>query len=336
MHIDHFDYQLPAEAIAQHPAERRDQARLLVDQPDGPVHRLVRDLPTLVGQGDVLVINTSRVRPVRLHLHKPTGGAVEVLLLEPVGDRWAALVKPSRRVGDGTVLQLAADDSEIRVVVGESRGDGTRLVAIEAESGLDQALAHHGEMPLPPYISEPLAEPGRYQTVYADQPGSAAAPTAGLHFTPALLDACREAGAEIVGVDLKVGLDTFRPVQVDDLDDHQMHSEAYTVPPATWEACQQAQRVIAIGTTTVRTLESAAHSGALHGRTDIFIQPGFEFRMVDALLTNFHLPRSTLLVMIESFIGPRWRELYAEALAEGYRFLSFGDAMFLTRRSDAA
>ncbi|MDH3708103.1 MAG: tRNA preQ1(34) S-adenosylmethionine ribosyltransferase-isomerase QueA [Acidimicrobiia bacterium] len=330
MRIDRFDYDLPEPAIAQEPLDRRDASRLLVDAPAGIEHGHVSDLPRLVGPGDVVVVNDTRVRPARLHLRKETGGAVEVLLLEPLGDQWVALVRPSRRVAPGTVLRPHESPSPLQVVAGDERGDGTRLVRLEVDGSLDDALARHGEMPLPPYIGRRLADPERYQTVFAREPGSAAAPTAGLHFTPALLDRCREAGAVVATVELKVGLDTFRPVTVDDLDDHRMHTETYRVPGQTWQACLAADRVLAVGTTTVRALESAAR-GARTGRTDLFIRPGFEFRVVDRLLTNFHLPRSTLLVMIEAFMGPRWRDLYALALAEGYRFLSFGDAMLVDR-----
>jgi len=335
--IDQFDYELPEHAIAQQPLDRRDDARLLVDTDGQAQHRHVRDLPDLVGTGDLLVVNDTRVRPARLRLRKPSGGAVEVLLLEPMGDHWVALVRPSRRVTVGTVLGVGAEapGPRLEVTVGQARPDGTRLVRLEWEgASIDEVLAVHGEMPLPPYITRSLDDPDRYQTVFAHHPGSAAAPTAGLHFTAELLDRCRAAGAEVATVELDVGLDTFRPVMVDDLDDHHMHTERYRVPPATWDACRAADRVVVVGTTTLRALESAAALGELEARTDLFIRPGFEFRVVDVLLTNFHLPRSTLLVMIEAFIGPRWRDLYTEALAEGYRFLSFGDAMLIARRDD--
>jgi S-adenosylmethionine:tRNA ribosyltransferase-isomerase len=192
-------------------------------------------------------------------------------------------------------------------------------------------LEVHGELPLPPYISTPLADPARYQTVYADRAGSSAAPTAGLHLTPALLDAVRARGAQVEFVELVIGLDTFRPIQVDDLDDHPMHTERYRVPESTWAAAGEARRVVAVGTTVVRALESAAATGSLEGRTDLFLRRGSPFSVVDVLMTNFHLPRTTLLALIDAFVGPRWRDLYAEALAEGYRFLSFGDAMVLRR-----
>ena len=338
METARFDYVLPDEAIAQQPTEPRDQARLLLDRGAGavPEHRLVADLPTLLGPGDVVVVNTTRVLPARLHLRKPTGGSVEVLLLEPLGaleapadggERWEALVRPSRKVAPGTTL-VAGED--LAIEFGEVLDDGRRAVRLLA-ADVPAALARHGEVPLPPYIHEPLDDPDRYQTVFADQPGSVAAPTAGLHLTPAVLAGMRAVGAEVVGVDLWVGLGTFRPITAEQVEDHEMHSERFVVPEATWDACIRAERVVAIGTTTVRALESAAALGVLAGRTSLFLRPGSELAVVDVLLTNFHLPRSSLLLLVEAFAGPHWRELYAEALATGYRFLSFGDAMLLGR-----
>lgn len=335
MNTADLDYELPDAAIAQTPVEPRDAARLLID--DGPRrlprHGHVTDLPTLVGPGDLVVLNTTRVLPARLHLTKPTGGAVEVLLLEPLdaAERsWEALVRPSRKVAPGTTL-VAGDD--LSIVVGEDLGAGRRRVevALTDEGDLAQALERHGSMPLPPYITAPLTDPERYQTTYAREPGSVAAPTAGLHLTPEVLDGMRSAGASVATVELVVGLGTFRPIATDRVEDHRMHGERYRVPAATLAACREARRVVAIGTTTVRALESAARSGCLEGRTDLFIHGDHPFEVVDALVTNFHQPRSSLLVLIDAFIGPRWRGLYEEALAAGYRFLSFGDAMFLQR-----
>ena len=323
--VAELDYDLPAAAIAQHPVEPRDAARLLVDRgPDTPpLHSTVHDLPALVAPGDLLVVNDTRVRRARLHLRKPTGGAVEVLLVDDRGGgRWEALVRPSKKVAPGTTLTGV----DVRVVVGEDLGDGLRLV--EVVGGDPEA---EGDVPLPPYIHEPLADPARYQTVYAEQPGSVAAPTAGLHLTTEVLDRCRAKGVEVASVDLAVGLDTFRPIEVDDADDHPMHSERYRVPEATWEACQRAERVVAVGTTSVRSLEAAAATGRLEGRTDLFIKGDYPFKVVDVLLTNFHLPRSSLLLLIDAFTAGRWRELYDTALANRYRFLSFGDAMLVAR-----
>lgn len=328
-----FDYELPAAAIAQTPVEPRDAARLLVDEGPGrsPRHGHVTDLPSLVGPGDVVVLNTTRVLPARLRLTKSTGGAVEVLLLEPVDPderTWEALVRPSRKVAPGTAL-AAGDD--LAVIVGDDLGEGRRRVELELRGGADLlgALDRHGAVPLPPYITTPLSDPERYQTTYAVEPGSVAAPTAGLHLTPAVLAAVRAAGANVVPVELVVGLGTFRPIATERVDDHEMHAERYRVPAETMAACEAAERVVAIGTTTVRALESAAARGELAGRTDLFIHGDRPFAVVDALVTNFHQPRSSLLVLVDAFIGPRWRDLYAEALHAGYRFLSFGDAMFL-------
>ena len=331
-----FDYHLPDEAVAQTPAEPRDSARLLVDAGPGgaPRHLRVADLPSLLGPGDLLVVNDSRVLPARLRLRKPTGGAVEVLLLEPSGDGWEALVRPGRRVPPGSLLAPDVADGEgadLAVEVGEERPDGRRLVRLLATDP-GASLDRHGEVPLPPYIHVPLADPERYQTVYAAEPGSVAAPTAGLHLTSEVLDACRGRGASVATVDLAVGLATVRPVTADRVEDHVMHEERYRVPSGTMAACKAASRVVAVGTTTVRALESAAATGRLEGRTDLFIHDGFQFRVVDALLTNFHLPGSSLLLLVDAFVGARWRRLYETALAEGYRFLSFGDAMFLERR----
>ena len=339
---DDFAYDLPDDQIAQVPLDGRSSARLLVDLADGndPDHRHVSDLPDLVGSGDVLVLNDTRVLPARLRLTKDTGGAVEVLLLEQTGNagEWEALVRPSRRVSPG--MRLRAGD-DLTVTVGDDLGEGRRTVMLETDppagpEGVLAAVQAHGEMPLPPYLHTRLEDPERYQTVYSHRPASAAAPTAGLHLTGGVLDACRAAGATVECLELVVGLDTFRPVTADDLDDHVMHSESYTVAESTLDACRSAERVIAVGTTTVRALESAnlaaSGGGGTAGRTDLFIRPGFDFGVVDVVLTNYHLPRSTLLVMLEAFVGPRWRDLYALALAEGYRLLSFGDAMLVGRQ----
>ena len=327
--VAELDYDLPAAAIAQHPVEPRDAARLLVDRgPDTPpLHSTVHDLPALVAPGDLLVVNDTRVRRARLHLRKPTGGAVEVLLVDDRGGgRWEALVRPSKKVAPGTTLTGV----DVRVVVGEDLGDGLRLV--EVVGGDPEA---EGDVPLPPYIHEPLADPERYQTVFARRPASAAAPTAGLHLTAAVLDRCRAAGLGVATVELVVGLDTFRPVTAARLEDHPMHTESYAVPAATWDAVAATRRggghVVAVGTTVTRALESAAATGDLSGRTDLLIRPGHPWSCVDRLLTNFHVPRTTLLALVAAFVGPRWRDLYACALTERYRFLSFGDACLLTR-----
>jgi S-adenosylmethionine:tRNA ribosyltransferase-isomerase len=331
--MDAYDYPLVEDAIAQSPIEPRDAARLLVSLDPGEPgrHLHVRDLPDLLRPGDVLVVNDTRVLPARLRLRKRTGGRAEVLLLEPCtpgGQDWEALVRPGRRLAAGTVLLGPGGDPVVEV--GEPVGDGgLRRVRLLADPW------PVGEVPLPPYLHTRLVDPERYQTVYAARPASVAAPTAGLHLTREVIDACRAGGVEFATVDLAVGLDTFRPVSVPDPAQHRMHSEAYRVTAATWEACRRARadggRVVAVGTTTVRALETAAATGALEGRTALYIRPPYPFAVVDVLLTNFHLPRSSLLLLVEAFAGPRWRDLYDVALAAGYRFLSFGDAMLLGR-----
>jgi S-adenosylmethionine:tRNA ribosyltransferase-isomerase len=307
-----LDYDLPRELIAQRPLPRRDDSRLLVyDRATGETrHRRFRDLPVELPAGTLVVVNDTRVVPARLRVSRPGGGEAEVLLLEPAGEGlWEALARPTRRLRAGMRL----DGAELV----EHRGEGRWLVRLEGPPA--------GEAPLPPYIVEPLAEPDRYQTVYADEEGSAAAPTAGLHFTPELL-----AGLDVERITLHVGLDTFRPVSADDLDDHEIHSERYRVEGRAWERIRAAERVAAVGTTTVRVLESLARGAPLEGRTSLFVTPGFEFRRADALVTNFHLPRSTLLALVMAFAGvERTRRLYREAVAERYRFYSFGDAMLL-------
>ena len=290
------------------------------------VHRQVADLPGLLGPGDLLVVNDSRVLPARLRVQKQSGGNVEVLLLEQRSDgAWEALVRPGKRVPPGTVL--VNGEGQPVVEVEDRLVEGKRLVRLLAE-GVPEEL---GVVALPPYIHEPLADPERYQTVYAARPGSVAAPTAGLHLTEELLASCRERGVGVATVDLAVGLGTFRPITAARIEDHRMHAERYRVTAETMEACRAAARVVAVGTTTLRALESAAR-GPLEGRTELFIRPGFDFRVVDVLLTNFHLPHSSLLVLLAAFCGGRWRGLYEVALAEGYRFLSFGDAMLVDRQ----
>lgn len=337
--IDAFDYDLPPAAIAQQPVEPRDAARLLVDGgPDAdPTHHQVHDLPELVGPGDLIVVNDSRVRTARLALHKATGGAVEVLLLDALegedGATWEALVRPGRRVAPGQRLLTAAQrgagegaEAIELVEVGEALGGGRRRVRLlrpEAE------VLAHGEVPLPPYLHEPLADPERYQTVYSARATSVAAPTAGLHLTPEVLARCEAAGAAVARVELGVGIGTFQPITAEDVADHVVHTERYAVPERTWAACHEARRVVAVGTTTVRALESAAATGRLEGPTDLYLRRGHRFAVVGALLTNFHVPRSSLLVLVDAFVGERWRSLYEAAMADGYRFLSLGDAMFL-------
>ena len=310
MDTSSLEYDLPAELVAQAPIEPRDASRLLVyHRTSGAIeHRTFRELPDVL-DGELVVVNDTRVVPARLRLRRASGGGVEVLLVERLDQNgtWEALVRPSRRLRPGEELGP--------VVLREPLGKGRWLVEVLG--------APAGEMPLPPYIHEPLADPDRYQTVYGEEEGSAAAPTAGLHFTPDLLDTL-----DPVRVTLHVGLDTFRPVSTATLEEHELHGERYSVEPAAWDQIAAAERVLAVGTTTVRVLESVARTGELAGRTALFITPGFEFRRVNALLTNFHLPRSTLLALVMAFAGVDVvRRLYREAIAERYRFYSFGDAM---------
>jgi S-adenosylmethionine:tRNA ribosyltransferase-isomerase len=307
-----LEYSLPPELVAQYPAERRDHSRLLVyERATGEVrHRRFFELPEELGR-ELVVVNDTRVVPARLRLRRPSGGEAEVLLLERLNGhgQWEGLARPSRKLKAGQRLGP--------VELLEPLGEGRWRLRLEGEPA--------GEAPLPPYITEPLGDPERYQTVYAEAEGSAAAPTAGLHFTPELLE-----GLDLEHVTLHVGLDTFRPVTVDELDDHPIHSERYAVAPEAWERIRAAERVLAVGTTTVRVLESLARGAPLAGRTDLFITPGFEFRRVDALLTNFHLPGSTLLALVMAFTGvEEIRRLYDLAIAERYRFYSFGDAMLI-------
>ncbi len=332
-----FNYELPEERIAQTPADPRDSAQLLIDQGAAdPLHRHVRDLAEFLRPGDLLVVNDSKVIPARLRLHRGSGGAAEVLLLEPVGgsdgDRrvWEALVRPGKKLKIGE--QLFTDDGAALVEIGArtAAGDTFHVTLLGDGDPLD-LLAGHGDMPLPPYITTPLTDLGRYQTVYASEPGSAAAPTAGLHFTPELLARIEAAGVSLARVELVVGLDTFQPMSAPNPLDHQIHSERYRVSAEVLDACRAAKRVVAVGTTATRALESAATFDRLDGRTRLFIHRGYDWKLVDVLMTNFHLPRTTLLMMIDAFVGPRWRRLYEDALAGDYRFLSFGDAMLLDR-----
>ena len=312
MKTSELDYELPPGLIAQRPLDRRDDSRLLVyERAGGEVrHRRFRDLPAELPAGALVVVNDTRVLPARLRLSRPGGGAAEVLLLEPLGGGvWEALARPSRRLRPG--MRLGP------VELLEPLGGGRWRVQLEGEPA--------GEAPLPPYIRGPLADPDRYQTVYADEAGSAAAPTAGLHFTPDLLG-----GLEVERVTLHVGLDTFRPVTAETLGEHGIASERYHVAPESWERIARADIVVAVGTTTVRVLETLARGGALEGRTSLFVTPGFEFLRTDALVTNFHLPRSTLLALVMAFAGvEETRRLYRMAIEERYRFYSFGDAMLI-------
>ena len=338
MKTSEFVYELPQRLIAQTPVEPRDSARLIraSDLSDWTI----RDLPSLLKPGDLVVVNETRVRAARLRGRRAeTGGAVELLLLGRIGDRWEALVKPARRLKVGTVIEFARLSARLET----DPVDGKTVVSLDSGAGsIEDVIAEEGEMPMPPYIHETLGDAERYQTVFSQRVGSAAAPTAGLHFTTALFDDLAGLGVDVARVELQVGLDTFRPITVDNIADHEMHSEWISVSPDTVEAveCTKAAggRVVAIGTTTVRALESAAASGTLatfEGATRLYITPGYRFRVVDTLMTNFHVPGSSLLVMVAAFAGDRWRDVYQAAIERNYRFLSFGDAM-LFERTDSA
>jgi S-adenosylmethionine:tRNA ribosyltransferase-isomerase len=309
MDISALDYDLPAELIAQHPIEPRSASRLLVYRRESREieHRSFSELPDLVDDR-VVVVNDTKVVPARLNLQRTSGAAVEVLLVESLNHgKWEALARPSRRLRVGERLGP--------VLLLEQRGEGSWIVELDGEPA--------GEAPLPPYIREPLADIARYQTVYSETTGSAAAPTAGLHFTPELIRRL-----DPVRVTLHIGLDTFRPITEARVEEHAIHGERYAVRSAAWERISTAQRVLAVGTTTVRVLETVVRTGELAGRTTLFVIPGFVFRRVDALLTNFHLPRSTLLALVMAFVGvDEARAIYREAIAQRYRFYSFGDAM---------
>lgn len=348
MFTSELDYVLPPELIAQHPVVPRDHSRLLAfDRATGKIshHRLL-ELPTFLSPGDTLVYNDSRVIRARVKAQRLTGGRVELLFLRRRGPGlWEALAKPSGRLRPGESLDIPAEmkDGLPAHLAGpafqlvEHQDAGRWLVKNLSGLPTEELLEALGEMPLPPYIKEALQEPASYQTVYASAPGSAAAPTAGLHFTPELIEQIRGVGVDMEPVTLHIGLDTFRPVTVDDLGLHEIHREHYRMPEATFEAVaatrQRGGRVVAVGTTSVRVLETVfAEPGTpLEGESGLFITPGHEFHAVEALLTNFHLPRSTLLALVMAFAGvDEIRRVYSEAIREKYRFFSFGDAMLIT------
>lgn len=352
MRVDLFDYELPEELIAQEPIEPRDAARLLVlDGATGGVeHRVFRDLPEYLQPGDCLVLNDTRVRRARLlGRREPGGGRVEVLLLHPVsrgadGQVWDALVRPGRKLLPGTRFVVGVDGvPAIRGEVLERTPAGGRLVRLEGED-LDAALERVGRVPLPPYIRRDLRDDERYQTVYAREPGSAAAPTAGLHFAPQLLQRIRDLGVRVASLTLHIGLGTFRPVRTEHVEQHRLHAEPFRVPSEVAEAVaaarREGRRVFACGTTVCRALEAAAGPDGTvrpgEGWTDLFIYPGYRFKVVDALITNFHLPRSTLLMLVCAFAGrERVLAAYREAVRLRYRFYSFGDAMLVFRAPEA-
>lgn len=339
--VDLFDFHLPEELIAQTPLEQRDASRLMVLNKDtGSVkHHMFHDLLDYVQEGDCLVLNDTRVLPARLFGTKEdTGANIEVLLLKQTqGDTWETLVKPAKRVKEGTVISFG--DGRLTAVCKETSDQGGRLLEFNYEGIFYEVLEQLGEMPLPPYIKERLDDQERYQTVFAREQGSAAAPTAGLHFTEEMLEQLKEKGVHIAFLTLHVGLGTFRPVSVDDLEEHDMHSEFYQVSEGTAALLNSVRekggRIISVGTTSTRTLETIAteHNGkfvASSGWTNIFIFPGYEFKAIDGMITNFHLPKSTLIMLVSALAG---REnvisAYEQAVAEKYRFFSFGDAMLI-------
>ncbi|MEA5502743.1 tRNA preQ1(34) S-adenosylmethionine ribosyltransferase-isomerase QueA [Halotia wernerae UHCC 0503] len=354
-----YDYELPTELIAQNPAFPRDSSRLLVvnshttGNETAPLHHIFHDLPTLLRPGDLLIMNNTKVIPARLYGHKSTGAEIEVLLLEERRyNCWLALVKPGKRFKQGAkilfeprglgrekFLAQSPTPQLTATVLETDAATGGRLLQFDVPEGksLVQLLDIFGEIPLPPYITTSVAADEQYQTVYAQQPGAIAAPTAGLHFTPELLQKLRDRDINQAYITLHVGVGTFRPVEVEDVTSHQMHEEWIEVPAATVEQIRATKaaggRIIAVGTTAVRALEGAAKSGdfqAFCGKTDLFIYPGYQWRVVDGLITNFHLPRSSLLMLVSALIGrQRLLNIYQEAIASGYRFYSFGDAMLI-------
>jgi S-adenosylmethionine:tRNA ribosyltransferase-isomerase len=333
-----FYYYLPESQIAQTPAEPRDSSRLLVynREKDQVEHVIFHEVVNYLKAGDVLVVNNTKVLPARLYAHTPNGGVVEVLLLKRIDkDTWEVLVKPGKKCKIGKTFNIG---DKLSFTVTDITDSGERIVKFSYDGVFEEILDEVGSMPLPPYIKEKLKDKDRYQTVYAKTEGSAAAPTAGLHFTPQLLQKIKDMGVEVVEVLLHVGLGTFRPVKEDIITDHKMHSEYYEVSEKAAavvnKAKSEGRRIIAVGTTSVRTLESATdESGVLHsgsGNTQIFIYPPYKFKCVDALITNFHLPESTLIMLVAALVGrEKILSLYDLAVKEGYRFFSFGDAMFI-------
>ena len=335
-----FYFDLPPELIAQTPLKQRDASRLLcLEKTSGRIrHGQFRELPNMLREGDCLVMNDSRVIPARLFGTRPTGGSVEVVLLRDLGcDEWECLTRPGRKTAPGTELTFGS--GELTAVVTRAEADGNKILRFHYEGIFLEVLDALGQMPLPPYIKEKLEDKERYQTVYARDPGSAAAPTAGLHFTPELLSQIEQRGVRLCYVTLHVGLGTFRPVKEENIEDHPMHAEFCIVPEETAaivnETHAKGGRVVAVGTTSCRTLESFTDDNGIlkagSGWTDIFIYPGYRFKAIDALITNFHLPESTLIMLVSALAGrENVLHAYEEAVRERYRFFSFGDAMFIS------
>jgi S-adenosylmethionine:tRNA ribosyltransferase-isomerase len=355
--LSSYDYDLPQEQIAQTPLSQRDHSRLLVvNSLTEQSQRIFSELPQLLNPGDLLILNNTRVIPARLYGQKPTGAPVELLLLEKQAPQcWLALVKPGRRLKPGAKIIFEAPSTTGEVppleplkatILERDEATGGRLIEFEVSAGasLEELLEQYGQIPLPPYITDSQALPEQYQTVYAKTAGAIAAPTAGLHFTPELLEQCHQAGIQQAYVTLHVGVGTFRPVEVDDVTTHKMHGEWLEVPAATVEKIRATKaaggRIIAVGTTVVRALEGASASGELQpfvGKTELFIYPGYQWRVVEGMITNFHLPRSSLMMLVSAMIGrQRLLDLYNQAIASGYRFYSFGDAMLILPEARAS
>ena len=337
MRLSDFDYVLPPEAVAQHPAPSRSESRLMaLDRHSGDVsHHVFNDLPGLLRAGDLVVVNDTKVRAARLYCRKPTGGRVEVLLVEPDGDDWLALAQANKPLKPG--VELTVEGCEARLTIVDRPADG--MVRVHLDGDVEAIAEEFGQLPLPPYMGRPAGpqDAERYQTIFAraDRLGSVAAPTAGLHFTPELVRALEDKGVRTTEVTLHVGPGTFLPVRTDDLAEHSMHAERFQLPPAAATAIAETRRsggrVVAVGTTVTRVLETVADASRPgSGSTDLFIRPGFSFRHVDALITNFHLPRSTLLMLVCAYAGrERVLRAYSHAVEAGYRFYSYGDAMLI-------
>lgn len=333
MRTEEFEYELPPDSIAQSAIEPRHNSRVLVTSDLTEIR--FSDIGTLLTSSDLLVVNTTKVRAARLTgVRRPTGGTSEILLTKRVDSlRWQALLRPAKKLRRGTIV----DCGEITVEILTDPVDGVATVALSSDTDIEAAIATAGEVPLPPYFHGMLDSPDRYQTVFARTVGSSAAPTAALHFSEEVLASLDEAGVEIASVELQVGLDTFRPMGDGTVEDHVIHTERVIVDDGAVAAVNRARRaggrVIAVGTTVARALESAASGegriGLFEGDTDLFVRPGYEFRVVDGMLTNFHAPRTTLIVMIAAMLGNRWRDVYAYAVENGFRFLSFGDSMYI-------
>ena len=339
MKVTEFNYDLPEELIAQHPYDKRDEARLMVlDRENKTIeNKIFKDVIDYLNPGDCLVINNTKVIPARLYGKKETGANVEFLLLNRIeNDTWEAMVRPGRKLLPGT--KVIFGDGLLKATVQEILDGGNRKVEFEYDGIFNEILDEIGMMPLPPYIHESLEDKDKYQTVYAKYEGSAAAPTAGLHFTPELLDKIKEKGIEIANVTLHVGIGTFRPVKEENIEDHDMHSEHYYIKKEDAEKINKAKRngnkVVAVGTTSCRVLESIANNEGYveetEGDTSIFIYPGYKFKCIDALITNFHLPESTLIMLVSALAGKDFiLEAYNKAVSEKYKFFSFGDAMII-------